>query len=307
MKFDEEGNRVTPSRENEKCKEMWNDFEIPWKYTIREKPGIKIKINQIVLSWEALGHDEDLELGFFWDWNTEFTYKGNTNLEKKYAEQVYIDLLHEDKDYRSGIWKGYDSDRSARLSLAGSNVWQVGQYIPIRFSYAKDDALSHMILKNKNDDSTTSGLLIALIMLIKAKLEKFPLLCADMIVPVPNFNPAEFTKAVSIAEKFSVLLKGNPNVIGCNNSYRGKKINFHNVLKKTIDRSTKGMTRNEKEEFYGENKVYQFNSNYDIKGKNILLIDDVVTAGFTAQQCIKELLENGANSVYFYATATTKN
>ena len=67
------------------------------------------------------------------------------------------------------------------------------------------------------------------------------------------------------------------------------------------------MTRNEKEEFYGENKVYQFNSNYDIKGKNILLIDDVVTAGFTAQQCIKELLENGANSVYFYATATTKN
>ena len=78
------------------------------------------------------------------------------------------------------------------------------------------------------------------------------------------------------------------------------------VLRKTIDRSTKGMTRNEKEEFYGENKVYQFNSNYDIKEKNILLIDDVVTAGFTAQQCIKELLENGENSVYFYATATTK-
>ena len=41
--------------------------------------------------------------------------------------------------------------------------------------------------------------------------------------------------------------------------YNKKEIKFQNVLRKTIDRSTKGMTRSEKEKFYGENMVYQFN------------------------------------------------
>ena len=284
MKFDVEGNRVTSSKENEKCKEMWNDFEIPWIYRIREKPGIKIKIKQLDLEWSHFWHE-----GFPYTSDEDRYLK-----EEETLDQIYIDLLHEDIDCRSGFWKGNDSFRSVRLSLAGANVWQVGHYIPKRFSYAKDDDLSKIILQNKDGDFSS---LLAVSMIIKAKLEKFPLLCADVIVPVPNFHSTESTKAISIAKKVSILI---------NENYPNKEIKFQNVLRKTIDRSTKGMTRSEKEEFYGENKVYQFNSNYDIKEKNILLIDDVVTAGFTAQQCIKELLENGANSVYFYATATTK-
>ena len=284
MKFDEEGNRVTPSRENEKCKEMWNDFEIPWIYRIREKPGIKIKIKQLDLEWSHFWHE-----GFPYTSDEDRYLK-----EEETLDQIYIDLLHEDIDCRSGFWKGNDSFRSVRLSLAGANVWQVGHYIPKRFSYAKDDDLSKIILQNKDGDFSS---ILAVSMIIKGKLEKFPLLCADVIVPVPNFHSTESTKAVSIAKKVSILI---------NENYPNKEIKFQNVLRKTIDRSTKGMTTSKKEEFYGENKVYQFNSNYDIKEKNILLIDDVVTAGFTAQQCIKELLENGANSVYFYATATTK-
>ena len=38
----------------------------------------------------------------------------------------------------------------------------------------------------------------------------------------------------------------------------------------------------------------------------MILIDDVVTAGFTAQQCLNELKKNGASKVSFYATATTQ-
>ena len=284
MKFDVEGNRVTSSKENEKCKEMWNDFEIPWIYRIREKPGIKIKIKQLDLEWSHFWHE-----GFPYTSDEDRYLK-----EEETLDQIYIDLLHEDIDCRSGFWKGNDSFRSVRLSLAGANVWQVGHYIPKRFSYAKDDDLSKIILQNKDGDFSS---LLAVSMIIKAKLEKFPLLCADVIVPVPNFHSTESTKAISIAKKVSILI---------NENYPNKEIKFQNVLRKTIDRSTKGMTTSKKEEFYGENKVNKFNSNYDIKEKNILLIDDVVPAGFTAQQCIKELLENGANSVYFYATATTK-
>ena len=140
MKFDEEGNRVTSSKENEKCKEMWNDFEIPWIYRIREKPGIKIKIKQLGLEWSHFWHE-----GF------PYTSDEDRYLEEEETlDQIYIDLLHEDIDCRSGFWKGNDSFRSVRLSLAGANVWQVGHYIPKRFSYAKDDDLSRLILKNKD-------------------------------------------------------------------------------------------------------------------------------------------------------------
>ncbi len=52
-------------------------------------------------------------------------------------------------------------------------------------------------------------------------------------------------------------------------------------------------------------KAFKIKNNSNIKGKNILLIDDVYTSGATTDECIKTLLENGAKSVNILVYAKT--
>ena len=52
-------------------------------------------------------------------------------------------------------------------------------------------------------------------------------------------------------------------------------------------------------------KKYTLLNNIDtIKGKNILLIDDVLTTGATINECVKLLNENGAKNIYVAILAT---
>ena len=52
-----------------------------------------------------------------------------------------------------------------------------------------------------------------------------------------------------------------------------------------------------------ENVENAFSINADVKGKKILLVDDVRTTGSTARACAKELIENGASEVALLTSA----
>ena len=82
------------------------------------------------------------------------------------------------------------------------------------------------------------------------------------------------------------------------------------LMKKTKDVEAKKMLPDKKEEFYSKNKLYEFQEDLAgmgyLRGKKVILVDDVVTQGFAAEQCLKELSNQGVENLCFYCVATTK-
>jgi predicted amidophosphoribosyltransferase len=92
--------------------------------------------------------------------------------------------------------------------------------------------------------------------------------------------------------------------------YEGHNMKFQNLLIKTQDVKTHKMNWTEKEKFYSENKLYEFREDLAgmgyLRGKKVILVDDVVTQGYAAEQCLKALSNQGADDLCFYSVGTTK-
>ena len=210
-------------------------------------------------------------------------------------------LLPNDVDYKTGRKNvdnngNYPNNRKDRLSSV-TDLWQLGYYIPRKYEHSERDYLSQQILSNKEHHHPD---ILAIAMYSLAKKKKFPIFDVDVIAPVPNFetDPFKNNKAVSIAKYLTLAMQKNGH----------KQVIFkESLLKKTMNKTTKHMHPAEKESFYAENQVYEFNDKSgNISDKKILLIDDVITQGFTAEQCLNEITKNNPSSLYFYAAGTTK-
>ncbi len=116
----------------------------------------------------------------------------------------------------------------------------------------------------------------------------------DYIVPIPmtkhklrsrGFNQAEVL-AEAFSEKFSVPVNTD-------------------ILKKNVDIIAQHNLSSEFREI-NVNKLYSIKSSgVNLKGKNILLCDDVITTGSTANKCSELLKEMGAENVTIIVAATT--
>lgn len=113
----------------------------------------------------------------------------------------------------------------------------------------------------------------------------------DLIIPVPISNKRKtlrgFNQSEVIAEKLSKLLK---------------KSILKNVLIKKIDTIPQSLLsfRERMENVRGSFKV---KGNEPLKGKSILLVDDIYTTGSTVSECCKVLLKAGAKEIKVFTIA----
>lgn len=224
-----------------------------------------------------------------------------------YTLNFKYEFLPTKVDYIDGNFSGrkyseYSQTRKKKLSLASSNVWQVGWYLPTTKFHGSPGYhhITKHILENKHQLQNYVPYLLALSMYIKAEREGFDIFDANVIVPVPNFCLDDNSGAVSISNELAKIM-----------NEKGAHITFkENLLKKTKDIEAKKMSPDEKEEFYSKNKLYEFQEDLAgmgyLRGKKVILVDDVVTQGFAAGQCLEELSNQGAENLCFYSVATTK-
>ncbi len=184
-------------------------------------------------------------------------------------------------------------------------IWNKPNYDKARTLF-KFNALSKKVIHDfKYNDKTNYARFFAKLFLLKyGKL----LDEVDIITPVPMhrfkrlyrfYNPPmliakEIFKALSNEQYF---------ILG--NIDNSKSIHtIYDLLIKT--KLTKTQTALKQSMRYKNiKKSISVNGKYNIKGKKILLIDDVLTTGSTAGYCSKMLKAAGAKKVYFFSVART--
>jgi len=170
---------------------------------------------------------------------------------------------------------------TSHQDLYGFNrIYAVGKYIA---SPPWDHLLSSHIRRLKNNIDFAEPLCESLSLVIK---NRYPELCdIDIVVPVPmfesKFEDRGFNQAEILGRKLSRII--DRPMLECLNQVKNIEL--------------RGLTREERKIIVRD--AYEFIIEYGgrIDGKHILLIDDVVTTGFTASQCSQILINNGACQV----------
>lgn len=116
---------------------------------------------------------------------------------------------------------------------------------------------------------------------------------SDLIAPVPLHFRRRFMRRFNQSSLLALHIS------------REAKKPYEPFLLKRI-RHTKQQTQLNKEERKKNVRgAFSIGNNFDVKGKTILLVDDVLTTGATLSSCAKTLKEAGAKKVYCLVFART--
>lgn len=124
----------------------------------------------------------------------------------------------------------------------------------------------------------------------------------NIIIPTPlhseRLKKRGFNQTFQLIKNWPELLKNS----GCD--YHHLKIDQNILFRKRKTKAQVGMGR--KERIANIKGVFEVRDHSKIKGKNVLLIDDVLTTGATANECAKILRRNGANYIDLLTLAHTE-
>lgn len=153
------------------------------------------------------------------------------------------------------------------------------------FVFEKDKELQHAIHTLKYDKKFPVGIFLGKVLAAEIKSSKTNWKF-DLIIPIPlhQLKKAErgYNQAYYIAKGVGKIFK--------------VKVSDRSVKRIKYTESQTTMDLNEREE--NISGAFKVKWNTQVRGKNILLLDDVITTGATISECGKILLEAGASKVY---------
>lgn len=115
----------------------------------------------------------------------------------------------------------------------------------------------------------------------------------DMIIPVPMHRWKRVLRMYNQAELFAKALTGYSSIPTC-----------LDILKKTkFTKSQVSLRR--KDRYKNLNNTISISQGGNIRGKNIILVDDVMTTGITLKICANLLKEAGARNILMFSIART--
>ncbi len=153
-----------------------------------------------------------------------------------------------------------------------------------------NDASKKIVLPFKHADRTDLRKFVADLMVLAVEAERDVSSCCDFVVPVP------------LHLKRLVHRKYNQAALLATDISRGVKIPFLNALRRVKFVQSQGHLSVKKRRENIKN-CFEVSKKYagKIAGKNILLVDDVMTTGATANECARVLKKAGAKNVYVLA------
>ncbi len=153
------------------------------------------------------------------------------------------------------------------------------------FVFEKDKELQHAIHSLKYDKKFPVGIFLGKLLATEVKSSKTNW-NFDLIIPIPlhQLKKAErgYNQAYYIAKGVGSILK--------------VKVSDRAVKRIKYTESQTTMNLNEREE--NISGAFKLKQKKAVRGKNILLLDDVITTGATISECGKILLESGANKIF---------
>lgn len=153
------------------------------------------------------------------------------------------------------------------------------------FVFEKDKELQHAIHSLKYEKKFRIGIYFGIVLASEIKKVK-PNWQFDTVIPIPLHH---LKKAERGYNQSYYIAKGVGKILDVNSSERiVKRVKY-------TESQTK-MNLNEREE--NISNAFIISKKNVVAGKNILLLDDVITTGATISECGKILLEASANKIY---------
>lgn len=158
------------------------------------------------------------------------------------------------------------------------------------FVFEKDKEIQHIIHALKYKKHFRAGIYFGKIIGNQLK-EKFDNWSIDLIIPVPLHKLKKAERSYNQSEFIAKGIALQTGIDWSKRIIKRKKYTASQTYLTAEERRT-----NVKDAFEVRNKKL-------IKGKHILLVDDVITTGSTISECAHQLLKNGAKEIYAVSIA----